>query len=60
MSLCVGVSTLTGSSPRSRRITTSKFVSISSRVSVGLSPIIAESVGSEPGPTPSIARPRVK
>jgi hypothetical protein len=35
MSLWVGVSTLTGSSPRSSRMTTSKFVSISSRVSVG-------------------------
>ena len=29
-------------------------------VSVGVRPIIAESVGSEPGPTPSIARPRVR
>ena len=38
----------------------SRLTSSSSRVSVGLRPIIAESVGSEPGPTPSIVRPRVR
>ena len=38
----------------------SRFWSSSSRVSVGFRPIIAESVGSEPGPSPSIVRPRVR
>ena len=38
----------------------SRFWSRSSRVSVGFRPIIAESVGSEPGPSPSIVRPRVR
>jgi hypothetical protein len=41
-------------------MTTSKLTSINSRVSVGLRPSMAESVGSEPGPTPSMARPRVR
>ena len=41
-------------------MTTSRFSSSSSRVSVGLSPIIAESVGSEPGPMPNMTRPRVR
>ncbi len=44
----------------SSRMMTSKLSSSSSRVSVGLRPIMAESVGSDPGPTPSIARPRVR
>jgi hypothetical protein len=59
-SLWVGVSTDIGSSPVSSRMTTSKLTSMSSRVSVGLRPSMAESVGSDPGPTPSIARPRVR
>jgi hypothetical protein len=56
----VRVVAVTGSSLRSSRMTMSRFSSSSSRVSVGLSPIIAESVGSDPGPTPSITRPRVR
>ncbi len=59
MSLCVRVVAVTAS-PRSSRMTMSRFSSSSTRVSVGFSPIIAESVGSEPGPTPSITRPRVR
>ena len=47
-------------SPRRSRMMMSRFTSSSSRVSVGLSPIIAESVGSEPGPRPNITRPRVR
>ena len=47
-------------SPASSRTTMSRLVSSSSRVSVGLSPIIAESVGSEPGPTPPMIRPWVR
>ena len=47
-------------SPASSRTTMSRLVSSSSRVSVGVSPIIAESVGSEPGPTPPIIRPWVR
>ena len=39
---------------------TSSPSSRSRRVSRCESPIIAPSVGSEPGPTPSIARPRVR
>jgi len=43
--------------PASSRTTMSRLVSSSSRVSVGVSPIIAESDGSEPGPTPPITLP---
>ena len=38
----------------------SRLVSNNSRVSVGVSPIIDESLGSEPGPTPPITRPWVR
>ena len=38
----------------------SRLVSSSSRVSVGVRPIIAESVGSDPGPTPPMIRPWVR
>ena len=38
----------------------SRLVSRSSRVSVGVRPIIDESVGSEPGPTPPMTRPWVR
>ena len=38
----------------------SRLVSRSSRVSVGVKPIIAESVGSEPGPIPPMMRPWVR
>ena len=38
----------------------SRSTSSSSRVSVGLRPSIIESVGSDPGPQPSMARPLVR
>lgn len=38
----------------------SRLVSSSSLVSVGVSPIIDESVGSEPGPTPPMILPWVR
>jgi len=38
----------------------SRLVSRSSRVSVGFRPIIAESLGSEPGPIPPMTRPCVR
>ena len=47
-------------SPCSSRMMMSRFSASSSRVSVGFSPSIIESVGSEPGPQPSITRPRVR
>ncbi len=56
---CVGVLADTVS-PASRRTTMSRLVSNNSRVSVGVRPIIAESVGSEPGPMPPMIRPWVR
>ena len=58
-SSCVAVLAVTVS-PASSRTRMSRLVSSSSRVSVGVRPIIDESVGSEPGPTPPMIRPWVR
>ena len=60
VSVHVLVSLDTGSSDVSRRMITSTPSSRRGRVSVGSRPSMIASVGSEPGPSPSMNRPRVR
>ena len=55
----VVVRLVTGSSVVRRRMITSRPSSSSGRVSVGSRPSMIASVGREPGPSPSMKRPRV-